>query len=366
NVFAVQQWVLPFLVIISGTLCAVSKKGLVDYVSRLLLFTSAGSCLNLICMLIRGQPNWYDNACLNLFFQLGFTFNLAVNGLIINPFRWQLEQPPEARRRAALMTTGLYGGLCLVLGLLMAVLYDSNPQFVHDVGVPSFDIALHLLLLCALAELLPETQKGLLGHCSWIFLYSTRVLLRQPRPAGPELHLAELFLWAYCVKLVPMSGQECIGRFFVNYWPFVFIAAGLLLHPGVKQRVDQDPWSSAFLRSRHYLSELIACMAFLTIPAAKDVKTMVFPQSWRRHMVWLNYWSLGAFLSHKAFFYLVDGIWPWYLMVAAVYASALPCFLIFRPRESPVEANGSALRSVELVEGGSMVSTSSSTRDEST
>ena len=77
--------------------------------------------------------------------------------------------------------------------------------------IPALECLLHVLMLCVLAEHLPMRWKGFLGHASWLFLYSTRLARRQPRPLGPELHLGEVFFWAFTTKLVPMAGQEVGG-----------------------------------------------------------------------------------------------------------------------------------------------------------
>ena len=96
NVFAVQLWVLPYLELISGTLCAVSKRGVLDYAAKLMLYTSLGCLMNLLACLARGSPRWWEDTTMNVAFQLGFTFQLALFGLLITPLRWQLSEPEKA------------------------------------------------------------------------------------------------------------------------------------------------------------------------------------------------------------------------------------------------------------------------------
>eukprot|EP00439_Symbiodinium_sp_Y106_P065124 s3086_g10.t1 len=372
NVFGVQLWVLPYLELISGTLCAVSKRSVLDYAAKLLLYTSLGCLMNLLACLARGTPRWWDNTGMNVAFQLGFTFQLAILGLLITPLRWQLSEPQKASSRAR-WNIIIFGALalCLLLAILMEAVLNKSEEGLKEgtdyVTIPATECLLHVLMLCVLAEYLPLRWKGFLGHASWLFLYSTRLLRRQPRPVGPELHLGELFFWAFTAKLVPMAGQEAIGRLMTKLWPFLLVACGLLLRPGVFGRKDQYPWDSWDDRARMYLGEFIACMAFLTIPAANLPDKLAFPQSWRRHMVWLNWWSLLAFMSHKAFYYLVDGIWPWYCMVLTVYAAAFLCFLVWRPRDvektpEPAEERASwtgSPRAVELVQASASFSSAS-------
>ncbi|CAE7212812.1 unnamed protein product [Symbiodinium pilosum] len=359
NVFAVQAWVLPYLELISGTLCAVSKRGVLDYMAKLLLYTSAGCLMNLLACSARGSPQWWSDTALNVAFQLGFTFQLAIFGLLMAPLRWQLSDPQKASSRTR-WNIGIFGSLalCLFGAILMEVLLNKSSEGLKSttdyVLIPALECLLHVLMLCVLAEHLPMRWKGFLGHASWLFLYSTRLARRQPRPLGPELHLGEVFFWAFTTKLVPMAGQEAIGRVMTKLWPFLLVACGLLLRPGVFGRMDQYPWDSFADRVRMYLCEFIACMAFLTIPVSNLPDKLAFPQSWRRHMVWLNWWSLLAFMSHKAFYYLVDGIWPWYCMVLTVYGCAFLCFLVWRPREMEEAGENASWtgspRAVELVQ----------------
>ncbi|CAE7432817.1 unnamed protein product [Symbiodinium necroappetens] len=372
NVFAVQLWVLPYLELISGTLCAVSKRGVLDYAAKLMLYTSLGCLMNLLACLARGSPRWWEDTTMNVAFQLGFTFQLALFGLLITPLRWELSEPEKASSRAR-WNVGIFGtlALCLLLAIMTEALLNESERGLKEatdyVIIPVTECLLHILMLCVLAEYLPMSWKGFMGHASWLFLYSTRLWRRQPRPLGPELHLGELFFWAFTAKLVPMFGQEAIGRLMTKLWPFLLVCCGLLLRPGIFGRKDQYPWDSWYDRGRMYLGELIACMAFLTIPVANLPDKLAFPQSWRRHMVWLNWWSLLAFMSHKAFYILVDGIWPWYCMVLTVYAAAFPCFLVWRPRDVE-EASGRAEergswtgspRAVELVQASASFSSAS-------
>ncbi|CAE7222625.1 unnamed protein product [Symbiodinium sp. CCMP2456] len=337
-----------------------------------MLYTSAGSLMNLLALVARGSPKWWDDTSLNIAFQLGFTFQLALFGLLITPLRWQVSEPEKASGRAR-WNISIFGALalCLLVAIMVEALLDGPGEGLKEatdfVIIPVTECLLHVLMLCVLAEYLPIRWKGFMGHASWLFLYSTRLWRRQPRPMGPELHLGELFFWAFTTKLVPMAGQEAIGRLMTQLWPFLLVACGLLLRPGIFGRKDQYPWDSWEDRGRMYLAELIACMAFLTIPVANLPEKLAFPQSWRRHMVWLNWWSLLAFMSHKAFYYLVDGILPWYCMVLTVYAAAFLCFLVWRPRDVE-EASGLAgeraswtgsPRAVELVQASVSFSSAS-------
>ena len=81
-----------------------------------------------------------------------------------------------------------------------------------------------------------------------------------PSPSSPIPSMR--FWW------VPGLRPEAIGRLMTKLWPFLLVCCGLLLRPGIFGRKDQYPWDSWYDRGRMYLGELIACMAFLTIPVA--------------------------------------------------------------------------------------------------
>ena len=329
---AVQQWVLPYLELIAGTLAAVSRKPVLEFASRFLLYTSFGSCLNFMALLIRGQPHWWDNVFLFVMFQVAFTLQLAFYAVLGEQFRNALAGTQSWARAVPL-------ALALALTVLATVVMWGDPH-AETVLVPLTCSILHAQILCLAPRWLPQ---DLLGHVSWVWLYTTRLLASMPRPLGPELHLGDLFLLAYCAKLAPMRGQEVLGKYLLLFWPFLPVLVGILLIPGTYGRKDQQPWPNFDFRLRMYTAEWIAVAAFLCIPQARDVKGVSFPSNWLPHLAWLRWWALWAFVSHKALYYLLDGLEvmrmqvPWYVKPLTIYVQAIPFYYWFRPKPAEPE-----------------------------
>merc|ERR1712216_204231 len=84
----------------------------------------------------------------------------------------------------------------------------------------------------------------------------------------------------------------------------------------------------------------MAIVAFITIPKSGAKEVLRFSESVAKHMNWMGWWSMWAFVAHKAIFYLVA---PYFIAGLGLMIAAMPIFYCaWRPKllhhgESPRE-----------------------------
>jgi len=332
NVLAGQQWVLPIIMLIAGKCFAMSRLPVAHYAARLLVYFSVGSLLNWSTAVLTGFHWWECVTTRGVTFQMFFVLGLAVAAVAASPLKAALQA--EAEAAGALLRIAAYGLALVVVTQAVSLgnrlagggeeLGSQLPRVVAEAGVTA-------VVAMAGRRLLPAPQLDLLGWLLLVWIYATRVLHAEPRP-GTELHFHELFVFAVSVHLVPLRWQESIGLGFTRWWPVLLVAGGMLLHPGLRQRLDLLPPPSGLERARHYLVECACVLAFTTIPALGPERTFRVPD-----VRWLNNWALFAYCAHFAIYRLL----PNELGVAVVLASAVPFAAVsLRGQRHPEEGRG--------------------------
>lgn len=302
DVLATQQWVLPVITIISGSLYAKSKGSDLNYSARLWFFFSFGVALNGIACVAKGIRWWGDSFFLVVLFQMPFVLLFVGGAWVCGPLKRQLK--PDVPRKIAMHNFCFYAVLLLIWLAIQIVLWS------FDMHGP--DQAMRLVCECLLTGtiasvgyfFLPASHKGLLGWILLAWIYGTRMVHKENRP-GLEFHFVDIYIWSFVVALVPLSGQASLGWAMVRTWPIWVVGVKLLLVPGLTQRVDQYPFPNIFMRIfRLYLPEIMLVLAFVCIPSQGTEGVVVFPEIVARQMEWLNWWSLVAYMSHWAIYIL--------------------------------------------------------------
>lgn len=337
NVVACQQWALPIICLISGSLYAKSRQHVVAYSARLALYFSCGCALNGFATIVTGIKWWQDEFDMAVMFQMSFVILFIGGAIVAKPLKSQLQARMEldkvqhARRNLIIYLILL----CVAAGVQVAFWCLNFEEGDQGVRLTSYCFATALLAALG-CRLLPAGRVGLLGWILLAWIYATRLVHREDRP-GLEFHFVDLYMWAFVVQLVPLSGQAWIGQKMVHSWPIWAIACALIIVPGIQGRMDQHPFPHIVERFRQYVPEFVFVLAFTTIPCAGSGETLSFSEGAARHMSWLNYWSLFAYMAHKAVYDLAELIPVPLLGLVLVSGSMLIFYYTFgrRRRESP-------------------------------
>lgn len=315
NILGCGQWVLQFLMLISGTCFAKSSSSLMRYCWRLLLVWSVGTLLNWMVM-VAVEAKWRDSSW-RVQFQMGFCLQILVMALATAPLKWHFtstggKQSQDAFSKFALVALVLYasGMLCA-----LAVMHGFPKQL--DASLPTARLGTEilesagvlLLATIALCALAPESH-GWIGWAMLVLIQLGRVAHSEPRP-GSEIHLCDLYAWAVFIHFVPLTNQSGIGLAMAGSWPIWALACAFLLGlPGSGPEFPaMFPSNEVTLRARFYAVETIFAVAFITIPAAGPKRTLPIPAWMGPSLSFLNKMSLLAFTSHKAIITLVAGGW---------------------------------------------------------
>jgi len=306
NFFAVGQWVLQFLMLISGFCFARSEKSLLFYCRRLAMIWAAGTLLNWMALVAIGA-DWKADAT-RLMYQMGFALQIMVAAIFLFPLKCllsagELKENQDCSAGNATMPLALYSSFALLMALFMLhpSMLEGKLQQSERLPIELFQSAAMLFLATALHALLPPHLRHWIGWALLLPMQLSRVLHAEPRP-GSEVHLNDLYMWAVFIHYVPLKFQSEIGLAMAQLWPVWAIMVGFLLGlPGNEPSFPSlNPSPEMGKRARFYGVETILVLAFVCIPAAGKDATMVLPKWLGPPLKWLNLLSLIAFCSHKA------------------------------------------------------------------
>jgi len=311
NAFGTCTWVLQFLMLISGTCFARSKKSLMGYCFRLMLFWSVGVLLNALALELT-QRSWKHDA-LKVQFQMMFVHIIMAPAVLANPLKIQLQERSKTggdAMRANSVALVLYSALAATTTIAYGSACHGGEFSISGLKIGQNILlgAMEMTWLLLLASLSVATDtEPTAGWFLIALIAASRILIAQPRP-GSEFHEMDLFIWAVFVQLSPLKHGESVGVAIAQAWPIWGAACILLMFhvPAKPRSIEQYPSDHILERLRFYLVETLLAIAFTTIPYGGTGKTLVMPPWLRPHMNWLNYFSLAAFCGHKAVLNLVQ------------------------------------------------------------
>mmetsp|Transcript_70595 Transcript_70595/g.169140 ORF Transcript_70595/g.169140 Transcript_70595/m.169140 type:complete len:505 (+) Transcript_70595:86-1600(+) len=322
NIAAVQQWVLQVIIVISGTLYGMSRASLahlLHYESRLFAIFSFGVALNWLGLVIADEA-WWTNVAGKVYFQMAFIGLMIVGALVSFPLKHFLDEYSTA---AELKAFACYGACTTASAACWIYFVGVSNRDDLEVTLRAMTLTLGMLLTAQLLlSTLPVRHRGVTGWLLLAWLYIASVATRNPR-VGYWCHLIDIYNWALVVQRVPLTGSGCVGFFLVQTWPFWGVIGGLLgIFPGVNGRKDKFPFHDLADRAQYYPLELLFILAFVTIPTAGRERTVPLAEAWREHLPWLNLWSLLAFCTHQALYYVIGGR-PWGLAIMTLSPGAV-------------------------------------------
>jgi len=326
NVGAVQQWVLNFILLISGTLYGMSKptlRHLLHYVSRLLLLFSVGSGFNWAGAVI-GDQEWNDVPD-HICFQMAFILIMAFGAVVSYPLKKHLDAPSTCVTVSAIALYAVMSIGCFVAFVHVVIVNEAEGD--ADMLFRGMYVTFFLLFVATAGHVcLPETWRGVLGWVVLLLLF-TQVVCNQMELLGYWWHLIDIYNWAILVQRVPLMHGKRVGYLFSRGWPLLAVIGNLLSQfPGHEGRSDKYPFEELGKRLRYYVTEMGMSVGFITIPYLGPTQTIAFPEEIAPHLPWVTYWSLLTFSSHKAVYYAVGGL-PFGLLI--VLGSIVPFYSLW-------------------------------------
>eukprot|EP00931_Biecheleriopsis_adriatica_P065726 TRINITY_DN4020_c0_g1_i3.p1 TRINITY_DN4020_c0_g1~~TRINITY_DN4020_c0_g1_i3.p1 ORF type:complete len:516 (-),score=80.76 TRINITY_DN4020_c0_g1_i3:174-1721(-) len=307
NMMAGQQWVLPVIMLISGTCYSRSSMTWPHYAARLLLYFSVGNLLNWAAGMMTGTVWWEEIETRGMTFQMFFVLGLAGVVTVATPLKARLKAGTEASRFLKMSTASVV--YFVVLGILTLVYFQSGlPRGSEKLQLLRVctESTVNLLLASAAMDLLAVEHHDMIGWFLLVWIYLTRICHAEPRP-GHEVHLGDLFVFALFVQRVPLRGSAAVGLACAQLFFIIAFICAFLLHPGLQRRLDLDPSEFMLERIRNYSLEFLVVVAFTTVPTVGPDRTIPFPDVIQRNLLWANKWALFAYCAHFAIYRLMLG-----------------------------------------------------------
>lgn len=130
NVMWVQQWVVPFLYVVSGIAFMLSKTGILKYEFRLFLVLAIGTAANAVAEMVNGKdpvarPGW-------TMYQMAYVAVIMIVSALVVPIKevlkWRAENPCAATPWRLRMIAAVYG----LLATASLVLFVGGFSFITD------------------------------------------------------------------------------------------------------------------------------------------------------------------------------------------------------------------------------------------
>lgn len=333
NAAFVQQWVLPFLYLISGMSFMLSSQALWAYELKLLVVLLAGWLMNYIGTAYQ-LWTWTPDFAYTLF-QMSYVVVLMVMSLVAAPLRaalnWRLKNRDDNAPFIHVVWLIIYGFLALWAWVwyttaafwlqLLHVEQVAEKYLPTSSSDPTSPFTSIPILLCLFLGLLFGAQLGSVcgysGWLAWILLalsYLTQMVIAYAR-GGHSLNM-DLFIIGMVVLKWPLEGGAKLARVIREYWPFFFLVLLMMHNPYVRGRCDLHPMDTCWERVRFYSIEVMLIVALSCGALNTSDSYGVLP--------FLNFWALWAYCSHIMWARLL----PQPYGAAVSYASVIP-FLIW-------------------------------------
>jgi len=300
NIAWVQQWVLPYLYVISGFSFMLSSGSIWAYLLRLVVVFLVGTLANWIADAITGRDWKHDFG--NTIFQMAYVLVIAFLSFFTVPLRQALRWRHQNKDASPTLLTLAWLGASGALTIMLLVVGFVRGSFANDDqphaanGTRAFVVYgpyvavtyVACFYLCILT-----CATGCDGRAGWVlmaFIYIHRMAIAYSRGGHPVN--ADLFMLGMLVQKVPLHGAATVAQTAREYWPIVFVVLLLLSTPGVTGRCDLHPHYHGWERIRFYTIEWILMVLLLC---------GVYNTSDSRNITpWLNIWALYAYCLHVA------------------------------------------------------------------
>eukprot|EP00434_Breviolum_minutum_P033187 symbB.v1.2.029366.t1/scaffold3207.1/size61170/2 len=302
NVLWVQQWVVPFLYVVSGIAFMLSKTGILKYEFRLFLVLLIGTAANGVAEMVIGinpfaRPGW-------TMYQMGYVLAIMIFSVCSAPIKevlkWRAHNPFAATPPRLRFVAAFYGFLAavsLVVFIGGSSLVDDT-QAIRAFGASAattlHEVPMFLSRTFGLFFLVSLTACW--GYCSsagWILIvlsYTTHTMI--PYKKGGHAMSPDLFLIGMVTYQWPLKYKVRVASILQNYWPFLLAAVLLCSMPSVSGRCDLHPLNTVWERCRFRLVEAVLVAGLVTGAFHADDPHGVIP--------WMNLWSLYAYCFHVA------------------------------------------------------------------
>lgn len=311
NMYGTIQWVLQFIMVISGTCFAFrpfSFLHLAAYTSRLATICSFGCAASYLAAELVGN-RWWGNPMVSIGYQNTFLLLMAFAAAVSSPLKALMDGAPEGRSLrtsyGAPLTYLVAGVLCICGWVLLGWADVLRP----------LTLTCSMLLLASLWSITAaEKRRGLLGWFMLLWMYASRVCTNGGK-WGYWFHLVDIYCWAMAVQRQPLLGQRRLGLLIVRNWPFLFIAAALVgSFPGSEGRHERNQYGDPVDRARFNFLEVVFMIAFVVVPSVGVEESLPIAPALAPHLAGLTYWGLLIFTMHRAVYYVIEPM-PWGLAV---------------------------------------------------
>lgn len=364
NVIYVQQWVLQWIVLVSGVSFCLSSKSLPSYLWRLAIYAAVGIMVNWCAWIATGQD--WEHDFFNVVFQMWFIVGLMLFCTILSPLKKWLASDAkllESQEPLPSAPSPDEGVLNIVLTILMALLFLGllcivflpkllNPflapiflQFAKSIGGDGN--------VWGLPANLKESQAFVAHLCTYAFLTLSNLFLVRTfrsiriKPSiipwvvmantlvnraliyrGPEerpFHLLDIMILGMVAQTYGILHRKTVGDYYCRYWFVLLIGFAITWPPYLDRRLDMYPTFDRILRCKAELMESLCLMGWLSA-SDRFFSREIFTKD---HLGFLNDWALIVFLVHKAMHIIFGLPYSWIVLLLLI-----PVCNIFRRRET--------------------------------
>mmetsp|Transcript_42692 Transcript_42692/g.117812 ORF Transcript_42692/g.117812 Transcript_42692/m.117812 type:complete len:536 (-) Transcript_42692:82-1689(-) len=330
NIAWVQQWVLPYLYIISGMSWMLSGGTLVGYQLRLSAIFLVGLIANFLADWVRAEPFSLDTV-----YQMAYVPVLMLMSLCTFPLRaalrWRRNNPGASAASWIKAWTIFFAFLMVVPYVFFWVAWPysspkcSGPQRCEVLkansvrseaflaSLPPAGTQLFACIVCCLAA----CWAGCSGWLGWILLtecYVFRILI--PYNRGPHAVNADLFVFGLVIQKWSLQKHLATTQVIQEYWPLLVLLLLFLTLPDAMGRCDLHPMSTTWERLRFYVIEFMLIAAFGSGSMNTSDSLGVTG--------WLGAWALYAYCFHVAW----DRLLPRPYGAVLTYISAIVIFAL--------------------------------------
>ena len=302
NVLWVQQWVVPFLYVVSGVAFMLSKTGILKYEFRLFLVLLVGTVANGVAEMVLGndpvaRPGW-------TMYQMAYVAVIMIVSLLVAPIKevlkWRAQNPCAATPWRLRFVAALYGLLAAASLVVFiggfSLVGDTEAIRASGAGGATTLLEAPMFLSRTFGIFFLVSLTACWGYCSsagWILIllsYTTHAMIpynKGGHPLSPDLFLIGMVTYQW-----PLKYKARVASIWQSYWA-IFLAAVLLCSmPSVSGRCDLHPLNTVWERCRFRLVEVVLVTGLVTGAFHADDPHDVTP--------WMNLWSLYAYCFHVA------------------------------------------------------------------
>eukprot|EP00439_Symbiodinium_sp_Y106_P052392 s333_g7.t1 len=327
NYFWVQQWVVPFLYLVSGVSFMLSRSWIWTYELRLFAVLAVGCGANAVACFANAS-----DLAQYIPFQMGYVIVLMALCGCLHPLKkaliWRAENPSAPATLRLRLYTGFWG----LLSLGFFVLYVGGWDHIELLNIASFAEGVRQSALYAPVYEMPlffartfgffflaflTCCSGKTGLATWILLavsYTAHAFV--PYDSGSHPIGGDLFVIGMVSFQWPAKFKKKIAATVHQYWMLMMVIMLLFSNPMVYGRCDLMPLNTTWERLRYRAIEFALVSLMITDTLNSYDSHGVTP--------WLNMWSLWAYCFHVALARVLPVPYG-----AAVTYGCVPVFYLF-------------------------------------